>query len=93
MSHDAQPSGESKFLRRWFAAIEDLSPQEAAGILTRTSQGLFVQCMRQLLPPEDSHALTDAHLHALHEAMCDRLHAKAGGRAGAWEISAPAGQA
>jgi hypothetical protein len=46
MSHDAEPSGGSEFLHRWFAAIEDLSPQEAAGILTRTSRGLFVQCMR-----------------------------------------------
>jgi len=80
MSHDAQPSGGSEFLHRWFAAIEDSSPQEAAGILTRTSRGLFVQCMRQMLPPEDSHALTDAQLHALHEAMCERLHAKAGRR-------------
>jgi hypothetical protein len=50
----------------------------AAGILTRTSRGLYVQCMRQLLPPEDSHTLTDAQLHALHDAMCERLHAKAG---------------
>jgi hypothetical protein len=93
MSHDAQPFGGSEFMHRWFAAIEGLSPEEAAGILTGTSRGLFVQCMRQVLPPEDSHALTDAHLHALHEAMCERLHAKAGGRAGAWEVSAPAGQA
>jgi hypothetical protein len=93
MSHDAEPSGGSEFMHRWFAALEDLSPQEAAGILTRTSRGLFVQCMRQMLPPADSHALTDAQLHVLHEAMCDRLHAKAGGRAGAWEVSRPAGQA
>jgi hypothetical protein len=88
MSHDAQPSGGSEFLHRWFAAIEVLSPQEAAGILTRTSQGLFVRCMQELLPPEDSHTLTDAQLHALHEAMCKRLHAKAGGSTGAWEVSA-----
>jgi len=66
---------------------------EAARILTRTSRGLFVRCMRQLPPPEDSQTLTDAHLHALHEAMCERLHAKAGGRTGAWEVSRPAGQA
>ena len=93
MSHDAQPFGGSAFLHQWFAAIEVLSPEEAAGILTRTSRGLFVQCMRQLLPPEDSHTLTDAQLHALHAAMCERLHAKAGGRTGAWEVSMPAGQA
>ncbi|TMQ31667.1 MAG: hypothetical protein E6K65_00460 [Nitrospirae bacterium] len=93
MSHDAQPSGGSEFIHRWFAAIEVLSPQEAARILTRTSRGLFVRCMRQLPPPEDSQTLTDAHLHALHEAMCERLHAKAGGRTGAWEVSRPAGQA
>jgi hypothetical protein len=42
MSHDAQPSGGSEFLHRWFAAIEVLSPEEAAGILTRTSRDLFV---------------------------------------------------
>jgi hypothetical protein len=48
MNHDTQPSGGSAFLHRWFTAIEDLSPQEAAGILTRTSRGLFVHCMRQL---------------------------------------------
>ena len=65
----------------------------AAGILTRTSRGLFVRCLRQVLPPEDSHALTDSQLHALHEAMCERLYAKAGGRADAWEVSRPAGQA
>jgi hypothetical protein len=65
----------------------------AAGILTRTSRGLFVRCMRQVLPPEDSYTLTDAQLHPLHEAMCERLHAKAGSRTGAWEVSRPAGQA
>jgi hypothetical protein len=93
MSHNAEPSGGSEFMHQWFAAIEVLSPQEAAGILTRTSRGLFVHCLRQVLPPADSHALTDAQLHALHEAMCDRLHVKARGRTGAWEVSAPAGQA
>jgi hypothetical protein len=93
MSHDAELSGGSEFLHRWFAALEVLSPQGAAGILTRTSRGVFVHCMRQLLPSEDSHALTDAQLHVLHEAMCERLHAKARGRTGAWEVSAPAGQA
>ena len=93
MSHDAEPSGGSEFIHRWFAAIEDLSPQEAAGILARTSRSLFVRCMRRVLPPEDSHALTDSQLHALHAAMCERLHAKAGGRTGAWEVSMSAGQA
>ena len=46
MSHDAQPSGGSEFIHRWFAAIEEISPHEAAGILLRISQVVFVRCMR-----------------------------------------------
>jgi len=46
MSHDAQPSGGSEFIHRWFAAIEEISPHEAAGILLHISQVVFVRCMR-----------------------------------------------
>ena len=49
--------------------------------------GSLSTSMRQMLPPQNSHALTDAQLHALHEAMCERLYAKAG-HTGVWEISA-----
>lgn len=92
-NQDSTLSGGSDFLQRWFTAVEALTPQESADILTRTSRDEFVRFMRQTLPPEESHALTDSQLHALHEAMCERLHAKAGGSAGSWEGSMPAGQA
>jgi len=84
---------ESDFLRRWFAAVEDLTPQESVGILTRTSAAVFVTFMREVLPPDDSRALTDAHLQALHITMCERLEVRAGPVLGSWERSAPAGQA
>lgn len=69
---------QSDFLQSWFAAVDQLTPQESAGILTCTSEANFVKAMRRLLPPEESAAITDAQLHALHEAMCERLQAKVG---------------
>ena len=84
---------ESEFMRWWFAAVDQLSPEESAGILTRTSEAEFVKVMRMLLPPEESKVITDAQLHILHDAMCERLQAKAGKTVDSWEGSAPAGQA
>lgn len=84
---------QSEFLRRWFAAIDQLTPQESAGILTRTSTAEFVKVMRLLLPPEDSRALTDAELHALHATMCERLEVRSRTALGSWERSAPVGRA
>jgi hypothetical protein len=63
------------------------------GILTRTSTAVFVMFMREVLPPDESRALTDAHLRALHATMCERLEVRAGTVLGSWERSAPVGQA
>lgn len=84
---------ESGFLQCWFAAVDQLTPQESADILTRTSEANFVKAMRRLLPPEESRAVTDAQLHALHDAMCTRLQAKVGTMMDSWEGLPAAGQA
>jgi|CXWL01.1.fsa_nt_gi hypothetical protein len=90
---DRSLPSQSEFLRRWFAAVDQLTPQEAADILTRTSTAEFVKVMRLLLPPEDSRALTDAELRALHATMCERLEVRSRTALGSWERSAPVGRA
>jgi hypothetical protein len=82
---------QSEFLRRWFAAVDQLTHQESTDILTRTSEANFVKVMRLLLPPEESAAITDPQLRALHHTMCERLQARAS--LGSWEGSAPVGRA
>lgn len=93
MNQDNNAAGRSEFFQRWFAAVEALSPEESANILVRTSREEFVRFMRRTLPPEEAHSLTDSDLHALHDAMCERLQAKAREALDSWESSAPAGRA
>jgi len=80
----------SEFVRRWLAAVDQLTPQESSDILLQASADKFVGVMRALLPEEESRALTDQQLRQLHAVMCERLDAKAGR---SLEVSEPAGQA
>lgn len=73
--------------------IEKLSPHECADLLLLTSREEFVSFMRRTLPSEEARAFTDADLYALHEAMCERLRAKAGAAVDSWEGTVQAGQA
>jgi hypothetical protein len=74
------------------SAIETLSAQESGDLLMLTSLEEFVGFMRRTLPPEEAAVLTDSQLRALHQAMCERLQAKAGMALDLWESSRPAGQ-
>ena len=90
IAHETVPTA---FESWFFSIVDDLTPDESAWVLTRTTAANFVIFMRGRLKPEVSQTLADGQLCNLHEAMCRRLEAKVGHGNSSWESSAPAGMA
>jgi len=82
------PHRAEDFLQRWFAALEQLTPQESARILAGTTVESFTQHLQISLPPEEFGRLTAEQIREAHEAMCERLFVKAGSVTNSLEYSA-----
>lgn len=75
------PHRAEDFLQRWFAALEQLTPQESASILVGTTVESFTELLTASLPLEEFSQLTAEQIEEVHGAMCERLFVSAGGRA------------
>lgn len=71
------PQRAEDFLRRWFAALEELTPQESVNLLAGTTVENFTELLRVSLPPEEFGRLTTGEILGAHEGTCDRLMANA----------------